>query len=78
MNSTHKSIFEAVIGHYLQVKLNRTDFDDCFYKILIKVANFRVEWERRGVTLTKVEAFRAIIAQLNIIESELNSKSKRF
>ena len=63
MNRTYESNFEAVIHHYLQIKLNRVNVDDCFFKILILVANYRVESEKRGVTLTKIQAFRALIAQ---------------
>ena len=55
MTSTYESIFEAAIYHYFQISLNRVNVDDCFYKILILVANYRVESEKHGVTLTKVQ-----------------------
>ena len=61
-----ESNFEVAIHKYLQTKLQRPNVDYYYYKILIKVANYRIASEQKGIPLTKVEALRAIISEYKL------------
>ena len=61
MNTTHESLFEAVIHHFLQVKFNQFNVDAYYYRILILISEVRTQAAEQGLTLTKIQAFRAIL-----------------
>ena len=61
-----ESNFEVAIHKYLQAKLQRLNVDYYYYKILIKVANYRIASEQKGIPLTKVEALRAVISEYKL------------